>query len=73
MLSIFSIIISIVLIVLILLQDRSTGTSGLLGGTAADASYQTRRGLERVIFISTIVAAILFAAIGIIGITTPRV
>jgi len=73
MLVIFHIIISIVLIVLILLQDRSTGTSGLLGGTAADASYQTRRGFERFIFIGTIVATILFAAVAIIGLTTPKV
>lgn len=73
MLSIFHIIISIVLIVLILLQDRSTGTSGLLGGTAADSSYQTRRGFERFIFIGTIVATVLFAAIALIGISTPKV
>ncbi len=72
MLTIIHIIVSIVLIVLVLLQDRSTGTSGLLGGTAADSSYQTRRGVERFIFVGTIVASVLFAAIALINLTTPR-
>jgi len=72
MLTIIHIIVSIALIVLVLLQDRSTGTSGLLGGTAADSSYQTRRGVERFIFIGTIVASVLFAAIALINLTTPR-
>ena len=72
MLTIIHIIVSIVLIVLVLLQDRSTGTSGLLGGTAVDSSYQTRRGVERFIFVGTIVASVLFAAIALINLTTPR-
>ena len=71
MLTIIHIIVSVILIGLILLQDRSTGTSGLLGGTAADASYQTRRGVERFIFIGTIIAGVLFATIAIINLTTP--
>lgn len=73
MLTVIHIIISVALIALILLQDRSTGTSGLLGGTSADASYQTRRGFERFIFIGTIVAGVLFAAVALINLTTPTV
>lgn len=72
MLIALQIIVSIILIVLVLLQDRSTGTSGLLGGTAGDSSYQTRRGLERAIFIGTIVAGILFAVLALLNLVYPR-
>jgi len=47
------IIISIILIVSILLQERSGGLSGIFGGQGGEF-YQTRRGLERIMFISTI-------------------
>ena len=56
-------IIAVALIALILLQERSAGISGLMGGDSG--FYQTRRGLERVIFISTIVLALTFAGISI--------
>ena len=42
-------IVSILLIILILLQERSSGLSGIVGGSES-ASYQTRRGLEKLIF-----------------------
>lgn len=64
MITIAEIIVSIVLIILVLLQERSSGLSGVFGG-GGDASYQTRRGLEKSIFWATIVFAILFAALAI--------
>lgn len=66
MIEIAEIVISIVLIVLILLQERSGGTSGIFGGVGGDSSYQTRRGLEKGIFIATIVCAVLFAALAVV-------
>lgn len=65
MLTIIEVIVSIVLIVLILLQERSSGLSGVLGGGGSDASYQTRRGLEKGIFIATIFFGALFAILAI--------
>lgn len=62
---IVQIIIAVVLVVLILLQERSAGLSGIMGGGDGGSFYQTRRGLEKVIFISTIVLAILFVALAI--------
>jgi protein translocase SecG subunit len=53
-----------ILVVLILLQERSAGMSGLFGGDTGGV-YQTRRGLERIIFGATIVGAILFAGIAV--------
>lgn len=65
MITIAEIIVSIVLIVLVLLQERSSGLSGVFGGGGGDASYQTRRGLEKGIFWATIVFTILFAALAV--------
>lgn len=59
-LTIFQIIISIGLIITILLQQRGAGTSGLFGGGGGSGSYHTKRGLEKVLFISSIVLATLF-------------
>ncbi len=49
---------AILLIISILLQQRGTGLSGVFGGEGA--VYRTRRGVERTIFIATIVLAVLF-------------
>jgi len=54
------IVISILLIVFILLQQRGAGGSGLFGG--AGEAYQQRRGIERFLFIATIVLIVLFLA-----------
>ena len=42
------------LIVLILLQERSAGASGIFGGGGEGGFYQTRRGFEKAIFLSTL-------------------
>ena len=63
--AIIQIIISILIVVLILLQERSSGLSGLFGGEGNTGFYQARRGLEKVIFISTIVLAVVFAGLAI--------
>jgi len=68
MIIIGQIIISIVLIILILLQERSSGLSGLFGGDNGGA-YQTRRGMEKGIFAATVVCAILFVVFAIINLT----
>lgn len=64
MLAIIQIILSIVIITLILLQQRSAGMSGLLGGDGGGV-YQTRRGMEKSAFYGTIVLSILFVALAL--------
>ncbi len=59
------IILSVVIIALILLQERSAGMSGLFGGGEGGGVYQTRRGLEKIVFYATIVCAIAFAALAV--------
>lgn len=63
-LTIAQIVVSLILITLVLLQERSAGMSGIFGGDGGGI-YQTRRGLERIAFGSTIVFAIIFAVISI--------
>ena len=62
---IIQIIISVVLITLILLQERSSGLSGILGGGEGEV-YSQRRGLERLIFVFTIILIIAFAGLSLL-------
>ena len=65
-LTIFQIIVSILLIAAILLQQRGTGLSATFGGEGN--VYRTKRGLEKMIFIATIVLAFLFFGIALASI-----
>lgn len=60
-LSVATILISTLLIVLVLLQVRGTGFGAALGGQ--DASFRTRRGLQRSLHRLTIVVVAVFLAI----------
>lgn len=56
------IILSIILIVSILLQQRGSSMGGVLGGDNFSASYHKRRGAELFLFRVSVVVAILFVA-----------
>lgn len=56
--TIIQIIVSLLLIIGIILQQRGGGLSAVFGGDGS--VYRTRRGIEKVIFIATIVLAVLF-------------
>ncbi len=62
-LSIVQIIVSLLLVACILFQSREGGLSSLFGG--GGEVYRTKRGLEKTIFITTIILAIAFIGIGI--------
>lgn len=59
-LTVFQVIIAGLLIGAILMQQRGGGMSPVFGGSAGH--YGTRRGVERSIFIATIILAALFLA-----------
>ncbi|OGY63212.1 MAG: preprotein translocase subunit SecG [Candidatus Harrisonbacteria bacterium RIFCSPLOWO2_02_FULL_41_11] len=65
MLAIAQIVVSIILIALILLQERTSGLSGILGGGGEGSFYQTRRGLEKFVFWATIASAVVFALLAL--------
>lgn len=49
------------------MQEKGSGLGGIFGGSGETGGfYQTRRGLEKIIFIGTIVLAAAFAAIALI-------
>ena len=56
--NIAQIIFSVLLVICILMQQRGGGLSPVFGGEGS--VYRTRRGIEKIIFIATIVLAILF-------------
>lgn len=62
-LQIIQIIIAALLMLAILLQNRGVGLSGVFGGEGN--IYRTKRGLEKKLFIATIVLAVLFFLISL--------
>lgn len=72
LITIGQLVLAVLLIGLVLLQERSSGTGGLFGGGTEGGSYQTRRGLERTIYWATIVVAILFATLSVLSLALPN-
>lgn len=68
-----SIIISVLLIVLILLQVKGAGLGDLLGGGGGDTGItRTRRGLEKTLFQITIGLSIAYMAVAILAVSYTR-
>jgi preprotein translocase subunit SecG len=63
---ILQIVFSIMLIILVLLQNRGAGLGATFGGEGN--IYRTKRGAEKIIFITTIIVAIAFLAISMANI-----
>lgn len=64
------VIVAILLIASILLQQRGVGLGGAFGGEGN--VYRTRRGVERSLFISTIILSILFVVFAILAVFIGR-
>lgn len=60
------ILVSAILVSLILLQSRGTGLSSTFGGSLS--YYSSKRGIERFLFIATIVAGVVFAGLAFLGV-----
>lgn len=65
-LKIVQIILAILLSTAILLQARGTGLGGVFGGEGN--VYRTKRGIEKILFQSTVVLAILFLACALLNV-----
>ena len=60
------IIVSILLIIFILIQQRGTALgSAFGGGDSGGGFYSTRRGIQQKIFIGTIILGVLFIALAV--------
>ena len=64
-LNIVQILVSVVLVIVILLQVRELGT-GLFG--SAQATFRTRRGVEKTLFQFTIMLSAIFLGISILSV-----
>ncbi|MDO8668650.1 MAG: preprotein translocase subunit SecG [bacterium] len=62
-LQIAQIIIAVSLMLAILLQNRGVGLSGIFGGSGN--VYRTKRGIEKKLFILTIILGVLFFSISL--------
>ena len=70
LITIAQVIVSILIIVSILLQERSSagGLGGLFGSGGGDGGfYQTRRGMEKFLFAATIILVIVFAGLALLN------
>ena len=65
-LSIIQIISAVLLIIAILLQSRGAGVSGVFGGEGA--VYQTKRGIEKTLFVLTIILSIIFLGTALLSV-----
>jgi preprotein translocase subunit SecG len=65
-LTLAQLVVAIVLIVFVLLQSRGTGLGEIFGG--GGETYRSKRGMEKILFMATIVSAALFLLISILGI-----
>lgn len=63
-LAVMEIILGILLVILILLQSKGTGIGSTFGGDMG--FYATKRGAEKMMFVSTVVVATLFLILPII-------
>ncbi len=62
-LQIIQIIIAVLLMLAILSQNRGVGLSGVFGGSGN--IYRTKRGIEKKLFIATIILAVLFLSVSL--------
>ncbi len=68
-LHIAQVVISVILIGLILMQQRGAeGLGSSFGGDSSGSVYRTRRGLERGVFIVTILLGIAFLVLALLSV-----
>ncbi|OGY25929.1 MAG: preprotein translocase subunit SecG [Candidatus Woykebacteria bacterium RIFCSPHIGHO2_01_FULL_39_12] len=60
---IFQVLVSISLVIVILLQQRGTGVGAAFGG--GGAVYRSKRGVEKLLYYTTIILGIIFAALAL--------
>jgi preprotein translocase subunit SecG len=64
--NIVQIVLAVLLIISILLQQRGTSLGGAFGGDSS--IYRSRRGVEKFLFISSIVVAVLFVGAAVVSV-----
>ena len=65
---IIQIVISVALITAVLFQVKGGGLGGIFG--QSDSVFRTKRGIEKYLFIATIVLVVIFVALSIVSMLT---
>jgi len=65
---ILQLVIAVSLIAVILMQNRGGGLSNVFGGGGGGNVFMTKRGLEKKLFVSTIVLSVLFFLISLLSV-----
>lgn len=63
---IIQMVLAVMLVAGVLMQSKTSGLSGAFGGDDSSGAFQTRRGLEKLIFQTTLVISVLFAIVSFI-------
>ena len=69
-LNIIQIVVSVALIITILLQVKGGGLGGIFG--QSESVFRTKRGVERWLFLGTIVLVIVFVALSMVNMLTAK-
>ncbi|MEA3249206.1 MAG: preprotein translocase subunit SecG [Patescibacteria group bacterium] len=69
-LNIAQVVVSVILVTAILLQSRGTGLGATFGGEGN--VYRTKRGVEKILFRSTIALSVLFFALALANLLVPQ-
>ncbi len=64
-LDIVLLILSVVLTVLVLVQMRNAGLGGVFGGSDSGGVQHTKRGIDRLLFLSTVGVSIVFGLVAL--------
>ena len=62
--NIIQFVLAALLVTVILLQQKGTGLSGVFGGSSN--IYSTKRGVDRILYLSTIVISVIFFSLSLI-------
>ena len=63
--SLIQIVIGVLLVLIIIIQQKGTGLGGTFGGDLG--FYRTKRGAERLLFYATFVLSVLFILLALVG------
>jgi len=59
------VVVSVLLIISVLLQNRSGGLGTVFGGVSGGEFYRSKRGLEAFLYNSTIILGIIFSVVAL--------
>ncbi len=63
--NIIQIVLAVILVIVILFQNRGAGLGSVFGGGESGNVYQSKRGFDKILFYSTIGVSVIFFGVAI--------